>query len=733
MIHSDRRKGTPNNLGAYRLDGFSGCRRELLMLHEWLTGGDDLPAIAISGEQGNGKSTVATAAAWNHFYHFEDGIVRVSAAGTNPFRLYDIVRTFDTVLGTQLTRVSEDRWGISILEQLYRRKRLLIVDKLAGATQRELDTLVDIIGHLHESEGQSRILLIDRNFSPGIAELVQHQHLHLDGLARDDVPLFVQNRRPHGLGPLSDGEVESLYALTQGRPLLMRLVLGLLLDYDWQDLSILLHQIQQDNMTVRIQDVVSFAVESYAVNQPAVGPLLNRLVSAAGGASLTAMHDLFWSGLGDAEELDQVVNELANRALLEVDSFKQRVVLHPVVRRYLEQNVVMLGEDWERSHARYYLRFAEQYQRLPLDRWPEVDVEWGNIYQAADWITGRMARLWQDDPMTLLENRAADTAVLELPDSVHGARDDLRLSRDYALALAYYGFWRHPLGMLRWLAAGALSALALTEISDYAWLQTNIGRQLFFTGRVEEAVQWLTRAKDIFDRQDMMAELAYVHTDLGTSMRILDEPRRALAHFHAAMDCVVQTSDLHALTTAYMNLGSAYYSTENYERALTEHRKALRIALRRNDYHNVASAFNNIGLVLEGLGHLDDAKQAYANALDAFRRIGDETGISACLNNLGSACFANGDYEDALDWYRRDLQLSEARGNWTDMAATLHNLGHVALEQNKMADAKEYFRQSRDLYAAFDLTDYVAEEEEMLAYIDSMENPLASAQSAHRS
>jgi hypothetical protein len=40
----------------------------------------------------------------------------------------------DTVLGTALTRTSDDRWGISILEQLYKRRRLLILDKLAGAT-----------------------------------------------------------------------------------------------------------------------------------------------------------------------------------------------------------------------------------------------------------------------------------------------------------------------------------------------------------------------------------------------------------------------------------------------------------------------------------------------------------------------------------------------------------------------------------------------------------------------
>ena len=127
---------TPHNLGLYRLEGFGGRRAQLLQLNEWMTGGDDLPAIAISGEQGNGKSTLATAAAWNHFHHFTDGIVRVGAAGVTRFRLYDVVRTMDTVFGTTLTRISEERWGISILEQLYRRKRLLILDELVRCNVR---------------------------------------------------------------------------------------------------------------------------------------------------------------------------------------------------------------------------------------------------------------------------------------------------------------------------------------------------------------------------------------------------------------------------------------------------------------------------------------------------------------------------------------------------------------------------------------------------------------------
>ncbi|MEZ4580978.1 MAG: tetratricopeptide repeat protein [Caldilineaceae bacterium] len=283
-------------------------------------------------------------------------------------------------------------------------------------------------------------------------------------------------------------------------------------------------------------------------------------------------------------------------------------------------------------------------------------------------------------------------------------------------------------GATRWeCCAGwppARSALALKDISDYAWLQTSIGRQLFFIGRVDEAVRWLNRARDIFDRQDMMTELAYVHTDLGTSLRILMSPG-ALAHFHAPW-----------IAWSKRRTSTLDHGLPKPGQCVLQHRK-LRARpqrtsqgtahqLRRNDDQNVASAFNNIGLVLEGLGHLDEARQAYTNALDAFRRIGDETGISACYNNLGSVCFANEDYADALAWYERDLRLSDARGNWTDMAATLHNWVMSPWSRATWT-GRRYFTDSRDLYAAFDLLDYVAEEEEMLEYIASLRTPQSAA------
>jgi tetratricopeptide (TPR) repeat protein len=713
-----------HNLGVYRLRGFSGRDVELKTLCQWLLEAHEQPALAISGGQGNGKSTLATAAAWNTIHHFPDGIIWVGAAGRDRFRMYDIVRTLDTVLGTTLTRVSEDRWGIGILEQLYRRRRLLILDELSGATDREIQTLAEIIGHLHDSGGQSHILLIDRDIHPEFAELVDDRHLQLGGLPLSEAVGFVHERAPESVRDTALRNIESLHRRTGGRPLSMRLVMGLLIDFGmWSELDQLLAELPAADGAVEMSSLAGFAVENFAAFWPEAGLILDRLVSAAGGATYQALSELFTVGIGTEDEKRQTFEALVTRALVEVDLFDRRIVVQPVVRRYLVEGAVMLGEDWNRQHASYYLQFAQRYQELPIQRWQEIDPFWGNVHWGADWATDRVERIFGKSVQEMVGEKLEIQGLSEMPVNFPELQDDLKLMRDYALALAHYAFWRHPPGIWRWLCGGAVAAIALGDIDDFGWMLANIGRQRFFNGEVEEAIEWLQRALRIFDERDMLMAMAYGHTDLGTSFRVLEDPRQALDHFWLAFEAAAQLGDARSLAPAYMNLGSAYLSLNNFERAVEQHRKALRVALRLGDEALVASAHNNLGLAMEGMAMYAEAQRAYESALTVFQRNRDATGISTCYNNLGSVCYARQDFAAALDWYEKDLELSDARGAWMDKAATLHNLGHVALEQEDYAQAAEYFRRSRELYAAFQLEEYVAEEDEMIAYVAAVASP----------
>ena len=715
----------PHNLGLYRIAHFSGRREELRTLHTWLTQPGANSALAITGNQGNGKSTLATAAAWANIRHFSDGVIWVGPAGQDRFRLYDIVRTLDTVLGTTISGMSVERWDTAILEQLYRRKRLLILDELSGATATELRALVEIISRLRESGGQSRVLLINRVCNPIIADLVQERELMLAGISQPELPAYIAAQAPIPVQPIALEQAASLHRISGGSPLGLRFLFGLMLDYGWPEIVEAVEKLSTVEGVVPVQELASLAVDAFGAVYPQASSLMAQLVNAAGGATLTALRELFWVDLQDRSQVEQLLSDLVDRGLLEEDTFRQRVIIQPVVRRFLVHNAFQMGDDWLRRHAIYYQQVAEGYQRLPLEQWQGMDVEWGNIHYGADWCLDRARELWGADPPEMvdapLEKQADFGPPAPRPDlgnSVVGMKEELRLIRNYALNLAPYGFWRHPPGIVRWLAAGAVASLALRDVGSYGWLIMNIGRQYFFQGDVEKAVGYLSRALVIFEDRDMLLNQAYAHTDLGTAKRILNQLAPALDHFWNAFECVAQLGNQRELATAYINLGSAYFSMQNYQRALEHHRKGLRIAQRLGDGQRVASAYNNIGLVLESKHELNQAHAAYQQALDGFQQVNDLLGISTCYNNLGSVGYSLKNHPQALMWYELDLALSARRGAWLDMAATLHNLGHVALEQQEWRQASSYFNASRDLYAAFRLEEYVREEEEMLDYIE---------------
>ncbi len=723
----------PQNLGLFRLTHFTGRQAELRTLHSWLTQPGERNALAITGNQGNGKSTLATAAAWANIRHFSDGVIWVGPAGQDRFRLYDIVRTLDTVLGTSISGMSTDRWDIAILEQFYRRKRLLILDELSGATDAELRTLIEIMSRLRESGGHSRVLLINRECNPMIADLVGDRELRLDGLGQPDLAGYIAAQAPDPIKPIALKQIDDLYRVSGGSPLGLRLLFGLMLDYTWDEILVNLVDLPMVATSVPVEALASLAVTSLSAMHPQGGRLLERLVSAAGGATFIALNELFWDELAEQSAVEQLLSDLVDRGLLEEDSFRRRVIIQPVVRRLLVQTETKIEESWRHRHAIYYQQVAADYQRLPLEQWQGMDVEWGNVHSGADWCLARAQQIWGEDPLAMIMIPLENHPALETPgtpaennpphtvtktEAKAEVKEEFRLIRNYALNLAPYGFWRHPPGILRWLAAGAVASLALRDMGSYGWLLMNIGRQFFFQGQIDTAVGFLSRSLAIFEERDMLLNQAYAHTDLGTAKRILNQLAPALDHFWNAFECVAQLGNQRELATAYINLGSAYFSMQNYSRALEHHRKGLRIAQRLGDGQRVASAYNNIGLVLESMNDLHQAHAVYQQALEGFQQVDDLLGISTCYNNLGSVGYSLKNHRQAMMWYELDLALSARRGAWLDMAATLHNLGHVAMEQQEWQQAAGYFAASRDLYTAFRLEEYVREEDDMLTYIE---------------
>ncbi len=706
--------GPRHNLDLYRLQNFCGRSRELHRLQFLLLDTQSHPVLALIGPAGMGKSTLATGAAWSVLAYFRDGVVYAAPIGLERFRFFDLVRQLDRVLGTDITGRPPNLWRTSILELLYQRHRLLILDDTETAAEGDWQQLQVTLQGLRAEDTAARVLIISDKTTDRLQELTQGQIVHLPGFTAQETQDFLHAQgAPEGYGPWA-------YRTTRGMPLALRLLHGLM-SQDPPGLA-----------SGPLPDLEQAALRACQADWPAAYRLLELLVAATGEASHGALRDLFWPGEAAPGQpsptrdnpawealpgqLQEWLRALHHRGLLELDSLRGRVAVHPRVRHLVATGSTVQRQGWLAAHARYYISIASQYERIDIENWKELDAEWGNVRQGADWCVQLIRqRIGQEllPQVAALTESAIDMAEgpAGLPTDIPVS--DLTLVRNYGFAMALHAFYRHPPRSLSWIAAGAIACAGLADYRGFGRLLLHLGRQLYFRRQYADSLFWLQHAQRVFARRDMVLLQAYAHTDMGMVYRALGQPHVALRHCTVAYDCLAQGGNLEEMAGACLNLGSLALSLRDYSQALYQYHNALRLAVRLENRRLVANAFNNLGLVLEAQGNYSAAQAVYLRALELYQYLHLAEGESTVLNNLGAVAYLQEQYSDAEDWYRQALQRCARRGAWLDLAATQHNLGTVLLHLDRTDEADAAFAASRNCYRALQLQAYAAEEESL--------------------
>ncbi|WP_203781629.1 tetratricopeptide repeat protein [Paractinoplanes rishiriensis] len=217
--------------------------------------------------------------------------------------------------------------------------------------------------------------------------------------------------------------------------------------------------------------------------------------------------------------------------------------------------------------------------------------------------------------------------------------------------------------------------------------QRQLGDLLMYTHSDAEAVTWLTRALDGFERigdivgqSRTMNRMTFALYRQGAYAEALDLGLRHLAMAAAA-------GDLSAMSTALNHIGLVHLNSGRLDAALDHLRRSLATAERAGDRHSTLNAACNLGWGYVRRADLIEAFASYRQALTVAQDIGARHTGSVIIGNLSEIYREVGDLGAARVCAMQALRVAVELGDWTSVADQLAHLGAIAAAEDDAEDA----------------------------------------------
>ncbi|WP_317445477.1 tetratricopeptide repeat protein [Streptomyces collinus] len=250
--------------------------------------------------------------------------------------------------------------------------------------------------------------------------------------------------------------------------------------------------------------------------------------------------------------------------------------------------------------------------------------------------------------------------------------------------LAEYCDWRrHFDDKITASRAAQAAAHRIGNRSGEAGLGLNLGNALQMVGRVEEAIEAYTRAREVFK-------------SLGN--------RQAEA-------------------MAWNNLGVCEHKTGRVREAIEAHTRAYRLFQDVGDRKYEATAWNHLGAALAAAGRLEEAIKAHIRACVLAQAVGYRRYEGGAWHNLGTALWQQGRIGAAIEAFTEAMKVHDEYEDWYRMGQALGNLAHVHLSQGDIAEARDCLLKAADAYTRVGAP---AEAAEVRASADALTAPVTS-------
>jgi tetratricopeptide (TPR) repeat protein len=637
---------------------FTGRTEELGELRQRLTGDQIMAITAVHSMGGMGKTTMAKALCAMPDSPFS--AILWAELGENPntqallndwgrYALEEYTINSDTSLKAVADHV---RSHISALvKEICDGQILMVLDDV-------WDTSIETAELLLSARPKNTSVLITTR-DEAVLHKLKAKKVELNELEDEDALGLLKKLRDNR--HLTDDHLTRVVTLIKGHPLTLELAIATLNNAeDLADVETILNDYERGIRDGSPFDALDLGVET---------PDNLNVVFGRSYSRLTEVDQSHFRALGILSP-DGVWNRPLASALWQIQDEEGLTKAHKALRltAFIQQDEVAenkYGGSWYRQHgllrayaraildaggeteatfghyADFVIEQSEQFDRLPLEKWIQLDPLLPHVHEIGDGLVQR----WYNN-------------LLEATSSMW-----LKRCSDFAYHVTKY----------------VLQRLQIIQLNG------------LFKPR---GINWLEMGLEVARYQKEHAREGMMLNEIGLLWNWLGEKYKAVEYFEQALLLSQTAGDIGNGAVALNNLGLTWAELGELRQALEFHEQALPLRRKLNDYAGEAMTRNNIGYVLDGMGKKYLALGYYQHALTLSRSISDYAGEAVALNNIGLTWADLGSYHKALEHYNLSLPLSRLIGDQRGEAITLSNMGLAWAELGENHKALEYFDQA---------------------------------------
>jgi predicted ATPase/class 3 adenylate cyclase len=347
--------------------------------------------------------------------------------------------------------------------------------------------------------------------------------------------------------------------------------------------------------------------------------------------------------------------------------------LEEVVRHLLESGLIIEdGGKWIVSDQIEVIGLPETLQGVLLARIDRLEGEIRNTLQMAS-VIGKSflfklleaiseAEIQLEGHLTQLQRADIVREKTRLPDleyvfkhslTQEAAYDSLLIERKKAFHLkvaeAIEELFSDRIDEFLGLLAHHFSASnALEKAGDYLW---RAGYKASVDGALEEAIEFLTKAKATYAQLENQAMMCRLQIWLGYTYWALGDRKKSLKYLHNALTILETAEESSELAEVLGHISRMHMMASEYDQAIEWGERALELTKRLDMQEMTAHALNNIGSALCGKGDMENGLSKLTESLHIALELDMKAPVTRAYHNRSEQLFAIGRYEEAIADY----------------------------------------------------------------------------------